>query len=79
MGVLTKQGIMFRVMKLGWGYKLNIQLDDTLGSQCFNYSKEVSPCQMKEENQSSVLAPYKWSMLEGKYLSTKNGKDVIGL
>ena len=33
-GVLrTKQEVMFRVVKLGWGYKGNIQPDDTFGCQ----------------------------------------------
>lgn len=31
--LLTKQEVMFRVVKPGWGYKWNIQADDTLGSQ----------------------------------------------
>lgn len=46
---------MFRVVKLGWGYKWNIQPDDTLVVSGLNYSKEVSPCQQKKENKSWLL------------------------
>lgn len=31
---------MFRVVKLGWGYKLNIQPDDTFGSQWLKLFQE---------------------------------------
>lgn len=42
-----------------------------------NYSKEVSPCQVKEENKHLVLDPYKGCMLSGKYHSPQNGKDLM--
>lgn len=42
-----------------------------------NYSKKMSPCQLKEENKSSVLAPYKWGILVGKYPSARNGEDLL--
>lgn len=41
--LLTKQEVMFRVVKLGWGYKLNIKPDDTLGSQCLKIFQGSEP------------------------------------